>query len=495
MGCNQIQFLLNHHSISLDNVDPNLTVLQYLRDHLALTGTKEGCASGDCGACTVVVAKLSDTQPSELIYQSINACITFIGTLHGKQLITVEHLKQGSNLHPVQQSMVDNDGSQCGFCTPGIVMSSFALNKNNPSPNRKQVVEALAGNLCRCTGYRSIIDSALQSVKQSDSFAEQSSETIRRLLELQQLPVPSKTNTRKNNSKQSYNAPKNCHELSKILLKKPNSSLVAGGTDLALSVTQSLETIEHLVYLGDVAELNLISETKDYFTVGAAVSYSRFYSAVAKDYPELSQMIERIGSTQIRNSGTIGGNIANASPIGDMPPVLIALNAKLILRQGEKYRTIDIEDYFTGYKKTQLQPSEFIKEISIPKIQSKQTLKVYKVSKRFDDDISAVLAGFFIEIDNQKIRNIRIAFGGMAATPARANKCESALLGKTINQKTFQSAINALIEDFKPMSDVRASSEYRMKVAQNIIQKFYIELNEQSKLSKQSTQTRLAYHA
>jgi xanthine dehydrogenase small subunit len=470
---NTIKFLLNNELVKIENIDPNLSVLQYLREEQFKTGTKEGCASGDCGACTVVLAELSPTNNQEIAYKSINSCITFVGSLHGKQLITVEHLKEGAKLHHVQQAMVDNHGSQCGFCTPGFVMSSFALHKKNSKPNREEVLEALAGNLCRCTGYRSIIDAALASSEAvaEDSFSRFYQQTLTTLAELNLLPSAELTGNNK-----SYFAPKNAKELAQELIEQPKSTLVAGGTDLALSVTQNLASIKQLVYLGDVAELNEMSESATEFVIGSAVPYSQFTPMLANTYHELGEMIERIGSLQVRNNGTLGGNIGNASPIGDMPPALIALAAKMTLQRGETIREVLVEDYFLDYKKTILAESEFIKDISIAKPNANQQLKLYKISKRIDDDISAVLAAFFIEIENNQVKTIRIAFGGMAGIPARAKNCEAQLLGKTLTDKTIAAAQQALENDFSPMSDVRASDKYRMQVAKNLLQKCYLEL-------------------
>lgn len=467
MTTSAIRFLLDTQPIELADVDPNLTILQYLREHQYLPGTKEGCASGDCGACTVVVAELKD---EELVYRSLNSCIAFVGSLHGKQLITVEHLKQNGQLHAVQQALVDNHGSQCGFCTPGFVMSAFALHKHNPQPNREQVMEALAGNLCRCTGYRSIIDAAMESsVKAVDSFDESADETVK---QLKRISVQSELS----NGVNRYFAPSRIKELADYLVAHPDATLVAGGTDLALSVTQQLNTIEHLVYLGNVSELKHVRKLANGIKIGAAATYSEFTPMLKEHYPELGEMIERIGSTQIRNSGTLGGNIGNASPIGDMPPPLMVLDAQLTLRQGDHQRKMPLEDFFLDYKVTDLKPGEFIHDVTVPFLTDNQQLKVYKISKRIDDDISAVLAAIFIELNDAKVKAIRIAFGGMAATPKRARNCEKALKGKPFNQQTIDEAKRALTEDFSPMSDVRASSEYRMQVAQNLLQKCFIEL-------------------
>ena len=467
-----VHFLLNNDVVTIENIDPNLTVLQYLREERFKSGTKEGCASGDCGACTVVLAELNNDHKT-LNYKSINACISFVGSLHGKQLITVEHLKQGAQLHHVQQAMVDNHGSQCGFCTPGFVMSSFALHKQNSTPNRAEVLEALAGNLCRCTGYRSIIDAAMVSSAdtEEDSFAQHYQQSVKKLQEFKTLPAAKLCN-----AEHQYIAPKNTAELAEKLRENPQATLVAGATDLALSVTQNLATIKDLVYLGDVAELHTLENNAEEFIIGSAVPYTTFTPMLHDEYHELGEMIERIGSRQIRNNGTLGGNIGNASPIGDMPPALIALGADITLQRGDVERKIALEDYFIGYKQTVLKDAEFIKNIYIPKAKTGEMLKLYKISKRIDDDISAVLAAFFFEINDNLVTNVRIAFGGMAAIPMRAKQCEAALLNKTFNRENISAAQQALTLDFQPMSDVRASDKYRMKVAQNLLQKCYLEL-------------------
>jgi len=497
-----VRFLLNNDLVAIENIDPNMTVLQYLREVQFKSGTKEGCASGDCGACTVVQAELDKDHAGQLHYKSINSCITFVGNLHGKQLITVEDLKDGAKLHHAQQSIVDNHASQCGFCTPGFVMSSFALHKHNQTPTRDEVLEALAGNLCRCTGYRSIIEAAITSSigSDEDSFAQHYQATVATLTQLQQLPSPVLSGNGHN-----FIAPKNIDELAYELTHEPQSTLVAGGTDLALSVTQNLATIDKLVYVGNVEELTTMTETDTEIVIGSALPYSKFIDTLHHYYPDLGEMIERIGSKQVRNNGTLGGNIGNASPIGDMPPALIALGATMTLHLNGAERTILVEDYFVDYKKTVLKPSEFIKSVQIPKPTAGQTLKLYKISKRIDDDISAVLAAFFIEQEveqkvvqgvesqEQKITNVRLAFGGMAAIPKRAPAAEAALHGNSLTKESVAQAKAALATDFNPMSDVRASSQYRMVVAQNLIEKCYLEL--QSANARKTIETRVVTYA
>lgn len=486
MTTSTVRLLLNNDIVALENIDPNLTVLQYLREIAFKSGTKEGCASGDCGACTVVLAELDSENVGQLTYKSINSCITFVGSLHGKQLITVEDLKEKTKLHHTQQAIVDNHGTQCGFCTPGFVMSSFALHKHNQAPTRAEVLEALAGNLCRCTGYRSIIEAALTSSigADEDSFAKNYQNTVAALTELQKLPAPSLQG-----NGHAYVAPKNIDELAYELAHEPNSTLVAGGTDLALSVTQNLATIDNLVYVGNVEELTTIEETESNIIIGSALPYSKFIDTLHHYYPDLGEMIERIGSKQVRNTGTLGGNIGNASPIGDMPPALIALGATMTLHANGAERTILVEDFFVDYKKTVLKESEFIKSVQIPKPTADQTLKLYKISKRIDDDISAVLAAFFIEQKDDKVVNVRLAFGGMAAIPKRGKFAEAALQGNSLSQSTINQAKSELAKDFQPMSDVRASEKYRITVAQNLIEKCYLEL--QSK----TTETRVVNYA
>ena len=490
MVANTIKFLLNNELVEITNLDPNTTVLQYLREEQFKSGTKEGCASGDCGACTIVLAELDSENNGQLKYKSINSCITFVGNLHGMQLITVEDLKEGAKLHHAQQTLVDNHGSQCGFCTPGFVMSSFALHKHNNKPNRAEVLEALAGNLCRCTGYRSIIAAAITSSEgvAEDSFAKHYQQTVAALTELEKLPTP-----KLNGNGNTYIAPQNIDELATALTNEPKSTIVAGGTDLALSVTQNLAVVKKLVYVCNVAELTTIEETESEIIIGSALPYSDFIDTLHHYYPDLGDMIERIGAKQVRNTGTLGGNVGNASPIGDMPPALIALGANMTLHRQGQERTILVEDFFLDYKKTVLQTSEFIKSITIPKPTAGQTLKLYKISKRLDDDISAVLAAFFIEQDGQKVTNIRLAFGGMAGIPKRGLAAEAALFGNNLTKESVAQAKAALATDFQPMSDVRASDKYRMTVAQNLIEKCYLEL--QSANSRKVIETRVVNHA
>lgn len=466
-----INFLLNQTEYQLGEIDPNTTVLDYLRDHLHRVGTKEGCASGDCGACTVVVGELCD---DNIQYKSIDSCITPVGNLHGKQLITVEDLKNGHQLHPVQQAMVDCHGSQCGFCTPGFVMSMFAYRKNNIQPDRQSIIEALGGNLCRCTGYKPIIEAAMQmyNFPLEDQFSLAEIDVVEKLKKIKQRHAAVELFA---NGKKFF-APTNVSVLANILLEYPQATLVAGGTDLILDITQFLKEIEVLVSTAQVEELKVIKETDETIEFGAAVTYSEARQPLISQYPDLHELIDRLGSRQIRNQGTIGGNVGNASPIGDMPPVLIALGASVALRKGDETRVIPVEDYFVAYKQTALQESEFIERIILPKAKQNYQFRVYKISKRFEDDISASCGAFKLLLEDNIVKSVDIAFGGMAEIPKRASHCEQALKGRPWNEKAVKKAMSELAKDFTPLTDFRASADYRLKVSQNLLYRLYLEL-------------------
>ena len=468
-----IQFLLNQELRSEHALDPNLTVLNYLREHLGKSGTKEGCASGDCGACTVVVGELhTDGQGTEQIrYRSLNSCLTFVSSLHGKQLISVEDLKHQGQLHSVQQAMVECHGSQCGFCTPGFVMSLFALQKNSDAPDSQKAHEALAGNLCRCTGYRPILAAAEQACcnKPQDQFDSRQADTITRLKAI----APTQTGELNSGDKRCL-VPLTVADLADLYDAYPQARLLAGGTDLALEVTQFHRTLPVMIYVGNIEEMKRIESFDDRLEIGAATSLSDCYSALNHEYPDFGELLHRFASLQIRNQGTLGGNIGNASPIGDSPPLLIALGAQIVLCKGNTRRTLALEDYFIDYRVTARQDSEFIEKIIVPK--GVPLFRAYKVSKRLDDDISAVCAAFNLKMTNGVIDDARVAFGGMAATPKRAKNCEAVLNGATWNSATVEKACAALAEDFTPLSDFRASKEYRLLSAQNLLRKYFIEL-------------------
>ncbi|MGB1236643.1 MAG: xanthine dehydrogenase small subunit [Pseudomonadales bacterium] len=467
-----IQFLLNRQHICERELDPNITVLEYLRTRAIKKGTKEGCASGDCGACTAVLVSLEGEQ---LRYTSINTCLTFIASLHGMQLITVEDLAYRGALHKAQQAMVDHHGSQCGYCTPGFVMSMFALSKNTKTGDLAEIQQALGGNLCRCTGYRPIVDAAKQMLQDTcpDQFDTAQAQVAGQLQVLHQMDAP----VLQGDGRRAY-APSTLDELFRLLTQYPRAQLVAGGTDLALQVTQFHRPIEVLISLSQLAELTGVAATQEALVIGAATPLSACEESLHRHFPSFGALFERFASLQIRNRGTLGGNIANASPIGDAPPALIALGASIDLHSAQGTREMPLEAFFVDYKQTQLAAGECIVNVRIPYAQTGDQLRCYKVSKRLEDDISAVLGCINLAVEDGVVTRVRIAFGGMAAIPKRALKCEAALLGQPWNEQSITSAQVALTKDFTPLSDFRASSAYRMRCAQNMLRRYYIELTE-----------------
>ena len=470
-----VQFLLNRELRSEQMLDPNTTVLQYLREHRGKTGTKEGCASGDCGACTVVVGELVGER---LRYRTLNSCLTFVSALHGKQLISVEDLKDQGRLHSVQQAMVDCHGSQCGFCTPGFVMSLFALQKNAGAVNEydpHQAHEALAGNLCRCTGYRPILEAAEQAccAKQPDQFDAREAETIAQLKAI----APREMAELSDGEKRCLSS-LTVAELAEVYAANPDARLLAGGTDLALEVTQFHRELPVMIHVGQITEMKQVQIADRHIEIGAAAPLTDCYAALAAEYPDFGELLQRFASLQIRNQATLGGNIGNASPIGDTLPLLIALDAQLVLRRGTERRQLPLQDYFLDYKVTACQSGEFIEKVIVPRAGPNRTLRAYKVSKRLDDDISAVCAAFVLQIEDGHIRDARIAYGGMAAIPKRATGCEQTLIGAPFADATLERGCAALASDFAPLSDFRASREYRLLVAQNLLRKCFIELQQ-----------------
>lgn len=465
-----IHFLLNEQKVSLDNVPPSLSVLQYLRNHLGMTGTKEGCATGDCGACTVVLGAVDG---GGVHYQAVNACITPVGTLHGKQLLTVEHLVRDGELHPLQKAMVEQHASQCGFCTPGVVMSLFswwhAAKTGQGESLRHSLEVALSGNLCRCTGYQPIFRAAEQALLADSDFNDQSLHEAFAGLQSQGSGDLTLDQTH-------FFSPTSSAELARLLSNWPQAQLVAGATDLGLEFTQQLKTPQVLIDTSRVTELLAIRETQDALFLGGAVTYSRAQPSLEVCFPTFAQLLERLGSLQIRNRGTLGGNVANASPIGDTPPILLALNAQLHLCGLFGTRTLPVAQFFTGYRTTALRPGEFIESLELPKLGPGEVLKVYKISKRFDDDISAVCLALWLKREGEVVVDARIGCGGMAATPARALHTERALRGRAFDEQNVEAAQTALAKDFTPLDDVRASAAYRLAVAGNLLTRALLEL-------------------
>jgi xanthine dehydrogenase small subunit len=493
---NTLRFLLNGKRVELTDVDPHLSLLDFIRERRHLTGTKEGCAEGDCGACTVVIGELTQDGAGRdrVTLAPINACIRLLPTLDGKAVFTVESLKAASGaLHPTQQAMVDCHGSQCGFCTPGFVMSLFALFKTAAAPSRAQACEAIAGNLCRCTGYRPILDAAqamYQAVPESAlSGMEQwmftpattdaapmpgESELAATLRELQR-----NDGLQMNSAQGSFFAPKTVAELSSAVLADPDAWILAGGTDIGLWVNKALQTNATIIYTGEVAALKQITETTEGLRIGAAVPLETAFRAMNRPYPELAHVWTRFASWPIRASGTLGGNVANGSPIGDSMPALIAIGAQVVLRRADAQRTLALEALYVDYKKQSRDVGEWVEAIIVPHRAAHGALQIasYKNSKRNEQDISAVFAAFAIGLDRGVVSHCRIAYGGMAGIPKRATRAENALLERGWSEASIRAAMEALTQDYSPMTDMRASAAYRMQVAQNLLLRFWLEAN------------------
>lgn len=467
-----VRFILNGHDMCVPNVEASRTLLDYLRLERRLTGTKEGCAEGDCGACTVLVGRLD---ASGLNYVPVNACIRFLASVDGCHVVTIEHLAgPDGRLHPVQQAMVEHHASQCGFCTPGFVMSLYALWMQVPEPTETQIETALQGNLCRCTGYQPIIRAAAAvsryGTPTSDHLNTEREHNISRLTAL-------KDNRRVVSGPETNLSilPASIDDLADCLLAYPDATFVAGATDVGLWVTKFLRVIGPAIFTDHLEDLKTVERVGAHLLIGAGASYTECRDLLSEHLPHLSSYWDRIGGWQVRNMGTVGGNIANGSPIGDAPPVLMALCAEIILRRGPERRTLRLQDFFIDYGKQDRQPGEFIESIRVPLPGPNDLNAAYKISKRRDEDISAVAVGINMTVTNGTIHKARIAFGGMAATPRRATAAETALEGQPWVRESFEAAAQALTQDFSPLSDWRASAAYRMLSAQNLLRRFYLE--------------------
>ena len=466
-----IRFLLGSTPKTLKHVSPSMTVLEYLRGFERMTGEKEGCAEGDCGACTVVIA---DCVGDRLRYRAVNSCIMFVPFLHGRQLITVENLRDSSGtLHPVQQALVNEHGSQCGFCTPGFVMSMFGMVHNHCATDRKSIDNALAGNLCRCTGYAPIVRASRKvlSSKFTDQFDDNEKETVRQLKRLK-----TSSSLHLEFAGQRYFAPTTVKECTKILARHPDSHIVSGATDVGLWVTKQRRHLETIVYVGNIKSLQQTEVDGASIRIGAAATINDAMEVLSESYPALDELFRRFGSVQIRNLATLGGNVANGSPIGDSLPAFVALDAKFVLTGATGSRIVPAEDFFIDYGKQDINPGEFLERIDVPLPVAGQQFKIYKLSKRYYQDISAVCGAFSVIRNSRIVESIRICYGGMAATPRRANKCENALAGRPLVAGRVQIAVDALADDFAPITDFRASAEYRSLAAGNLLRRMVQEL-------------------
>ncbi|MDH6148954.1 MULTISPECIES: xanthine dehydrogenase small subunit [Paraburkholderia] len=492
-----IRFYHRNAIREIEDAPVTRTVLQYLREDAHCTGTKEGCAEGDCGACTVVIGERNPAGGVE--FKAVNACIQFVPTLDGRALFTVEDLRQpDGSLHPVQQAMVDCHGSQCGFCTPGFIMSMWALYEKNGHehgcanrtvPSREAIGNALTGNLCRCTGYRPIVDAA---ERMFDSPAPRAPVDVKALADT--LATLERRDTfQYEHAGQRFAAPRTVAALARIKQQEPAARLLAGSTDIGLWVTKQMRELGDLVYVGQVAELQNLETNDDWIEIGAGVSVEKAYAEIAKQYPELTEMWQRFASLPIRNAGTLGGNIANGSPIGDSMPGLIALGARVIVRGGDIEREMPLEDLYLAYQKKDMAEHEFVVGLKVPArgdARANLRFRTYKLSKRFDSDISAVCAAFSFIADGDAIREPRIAFGGMAATPMRALQAEAVLRDAEWHEATAQAAMLALGTDYAPLTDMRATSDYRLEAAKNTLYRFWLETRAQQPLPKSALDVR-----
>jgi len=468
-----LRFILNDRDVEITDISATRTLLDFLRLDQRMVGSKEGCAEGDCGACTVLVGRL---RQGELEYEAVNGCIYFVGSLDGAHVVTIEHLSAPEGaLHPVQQAMVDFHGSQCGFCTPGIVMSLYGLWMQKPTPTGAEIEQALQGNLCRCTGYSPIVRAA-KAISNYGDVAKDPLRVERESIKQRLAELHDGARVEIGEGRDRLIVPASADDLAEIYIAEPGATLVSGATDVGLWVTKFMRDIGPMIFVGEVPELHHVEEFGGEIKLGAAVSYTAAAGIIGAHFPQLTELWYRIGGAQVRNAGTIGGNIANGSPIGDTPPPLIVLGASVTLRRGSQRREVKLKDYFISYGKQDREPGEFVESVTIPLLPANEQLACYKITKRRDEDISALCGAFRIFVNETgDVGMVRIAFGGMAATPKRATAVEEALAGKPWTIETVEAALPAFAVDYQPLTDMRASAEYRLLTAQNLLRRFFAE--------------------
>lgn len=477
MSVRPIRFFHRGQIVEVGDAAPTRSVLDWLREDARCTGTKEGCNEGDCGACTVVVGELAcDGDPQAvrgLALQTVNACIQFLPTLDGKALFAVEDLQRGDALHPTQQAMVECHGSQCGFCTPGFVMSMWSAYEHHHAcgtrPTRQQLADELSGNLCRCTGYRPILDAG-QRMFELPTVTLDTAPVITAL-----KSIASDETFEYRHAGALLLAPKTLDAFATLRERHPDARVLAGSTDIGLWVNKQFRPLDELLHIGGVDELKRIETRDDGLWIGAGASLESAWRALARRWPALTEVWMRFASPPVRHAGTMGGNVANGSPIGDSAPILMALDAQIELRRGARVRRMPLTDFYVDYMTNRLEPGEFVQAIVIPPLAADRQVRGHKISKRFDSDISAVLLGAAIELDGERVRAVRLAFGGMAATVRRAAAAEAALAGQAWSEASVAAAQAALRQDFAPLTDMRATAAYRMQVAQNLLQRLWLE--------------------
>jgi len=468
-----IRFIRKGRMVEFGNIKPTDLLLDYLREVEGATGTKEGCAEGDCGACTVALGRLRN---GKLSYEPINSCIQLLGQIDGCEIVAVEDLANpDGELHPVQAAMAEMHGSQCGFCTPGFVMSLFTLYHSGEQPvNRTKVNDWIAGNLCRCTGYRPIVDAAIAAcaTRARDRFTASESDTaslLGFLADNEDIFI--------GDSDRFFAAPATIDALANLYESHPDATIVAGATDVGLWITKQLRDLPKIIHVGRARGFDHIGDTGYELLIGAGATYAQVEPYFRDLDPDLGELLRRLGSKQVRASGTVGGNVANGSPIGDTPPALIALDAAVELRKGKETRRIPLEEFFIDYGKQNREPGELVTGLLVPKMNASHIFRCYKISKRFDQDISSVMGAFrFTIAEDGKIGEARIAYGGMAPIPKRASNAEAALNGAMLrDSRAWSRAFAALREDFTPIDDHRASARYRNETAHALLGKALIE--------------------